>query len=187
VTEDIWRKAVDLTKKVFAATPSITVRAGDRWQIVVAVQLYEARERLDSIGMILGKGHRDSGEVLVRSLFEIAVNLAYVAKNVEERLSEYLRHGGFPVSEEDADELLRKLSNESLAEMKEVVPERAWKSLRAMCCDLGWLGEYGTFYRYLSVVGHAGSFRLMSNALRLLGKEPGSQWERASVLVSSCG
>jgi hypothetical protein len=183
VSDEMWQEAVSLTKMVFRATPSFDVSTSDHWQIVVAVQLHEAHERLNSIGMLLDKGYVDSAHVLARSLFEIALNMAYIEKDVEQRLPEYLKHGGFPLSEEDAEQLEQKLSEESLEEVRGMVPERAWRSIREMCCDLGWSGEYGTFYRYLSVVEHGGSFRLMTNFLKLLEREPVPQWERASVLL----
>ena len=54
-----------------------------------------------------------------------------------------------------------------------------------MCCDLGWLREYDTCYRYLSVVDHAGSYRLLVNYLRLLNQEPPDNWDKASVLLTA--
>lgn len=185
MVDDVWLQAVDLTEKVFAATSVARLPTDDDWHVVVGVHLYQAYQRLDSISMLLVRGYRDSADVLTRSLFEIAVNLSYIAKDVEQRLPEYLRHGHFPLSKEDAEQIERKLSQEPSPEVKGIVPERAWKPLRVMCCDLGWLAEYDTFYRYLSVVDHAGSFRLLVNYLRLLEQEPLSQWDKASVLLAA--
>ena len=183
VIDEMWQETVALTKRVFGATPSFGVSTSNHWKIVVGVQLHEANERLNSIVMLLDKGYVESAHVLARSLFEIAVNLAYIEKDAEQRLPEYLKHGSFPLSEEDADQLEKKLSEESLEGVRGIVPGRGWRSTREMCCDLGWSGEYGTFYRYLSVIGHAGSFRLMTNFLKLLEREPVQQWERVSVLL----
>jgi hypothetical protein len=172
-------------KRALAATSGINLPVNDNWQVVVAVNLYQAYERLISVSMVLAKGYRDSADVLTRSLFEVAVNLSYIAKDIEQRLPEYLRHGSFPPSSEDAEQIVRKLSQESSGEMKEIIPGRAWKPLRAMCCDLGWLSEYETFYRYVSVVDHAGSFRIGTSYLRLLRREPADNWDKASVLVTA--
>jgi hypothetical protein len=185
VTDDIWQEAVGLTRKVFAATSVTRLPTDDDWHVVVGVHLYQAYQRLDSISMLLVRGYRDSADILTRSLFAIAVNLSYIAKDVEQRLPEYLRHGHFPLSKEDAEQLERKLSQESSPEVEGIVPGRAWKPLRAMCCDLGWLREYDTFYRYLSVVDHAGSYRLLVNYVQLLNQEPPDNWDKASVLLAA--
>ena len=185
LTDDVWLQAVDLTKKIFAATSVTRLPTNDDWHVVVGVHLYQAYQRLNSISMLLDRGYRDSADVLTRSLFEIAVNLSYIAKDIEQRLPEYLKHGHFPLSKEDVEQIERKLSQEPSPEVGGIVPERAWKPLRVMCCDLGWLSEYNTFYRYLSVVDHAGSFRLLVNYLRLLEQEPLSQEEKASVLLAA--
>lgn len=105
MNDEMWQEAVALTKRVFGATPSFEVSTSDHWQIVVGVQLHAAHERLNSIAMLLDKGYVDSAHVLARSFFEIALNLAYIGKDVEQRLPEYLKHGSFPLSEEDADQL----------------------------------------------------------------------------------
>ncbi|MGB6872893.1 MAG: DUF5677 domain-containing protein [Dehalococcoidia bacterium] len=186
LTGDIWGQAVDLTNRALAAISGINLPVDDdHWRIVVAFDLYQAGERLASVLTLLGRGYRDSADVLTRSLFEIAVNLSYIAKDVEQRLPEYLRHGSYPLSREDAEQILRKLSQESSAEMEDIVPRHAWKPLRAMCCDLGWLSEYERFYRYLSVVDHAGSFRIAASYERFLKGEPPSDLDKASVLLAA--
>lgn len=185
VADDIWQQAVDLTKKVFAATSGIGLTLDGNWPVVVAVNLNQAHERLDSIFMLLVKGYGDSADVLTRSLFEIAASLSYIAKDVEQRLPRYLRHGNIPLSEEDSEQIRRKLSQEPPPEVKDMVPGRVWKPLRDMCCDLGWLREYDTFYRFVSVVDHAGSFKLGTSYLQLLKQEPPSYWDRSAVLVTA--
>lgn len=185
LTDDIWGQAVDLTNSALAGISGINLPADDHWQIVAAFHLYQAGERLASVFMLLVRGYRDSADVLTRSLFEIAVNLSYIAKDVEQRLPEYLRHGSFPLSREDAEQILQKLSQESSAEMEDIVPGHAWKPLKAMCRDLGWLSEYERFYRYLSVVDHAGSLRIATSYERLLRGEPPDNWDKASVLLAA--
>ena len=56
-----------------------------------------------------------------------------------------------------------------------------------MCCDLGsqWVKEYETFYRYVSVPTHAGSFTLGENYVQLLRQQPPSDRDRAIVLVTA--
>jgi len=70
VTEDIWRQADGLMKRALAATSGINLPADDNWHIVVAVNLYQAYERLVSIFMLCGEGisrqRRCSHEVTFR-------------------------------------------------------------------------------------------------------------------------
>ncbi len=56
-----------------------------------------------------------------------------------------------------------------------------------MCCGLGsdWLREYETFYRYVSIPTHAGSFTLGKNYTQLLRQQPPSDLVRATVLVTA--
>jgi hypothetical protein len=185
VADDIWAQAVDLTNSALGGISGINLPADDNWHIFVAFHLYQAGERLASVLMLLARDYRDSADVLTRSLFEITVNVSYIAKDVEQRLPEYLRHGSFPVSRDDAEQILRKLSQESSAEMKDIVPAHAWKPLKAMCRDLGWLSEYEKFYRYLSVVDHAGSFRMAASYERFLEGEPLDNSVKASVLLAA--
>ena len=185
VTEDIWRQADGLMKRALAATSGINLPADDNWHIVVAVNLYQAYERLVSIFMLLVKGYRDSADVLTRSLFEVAVNLSYIAKDVEKRLPEYLRHGSFPLSKEDAEKIERRLRQKPPPQVKDIVPGQAWRPVSAMCDDLGWSEEYYTFYRFVSTVDHAGSFKLGTSYLQILKREKPSDWDKSAVLVTA--
>ena len=54
-----------------------------------------------------------------------------------------------------------------------------------MCADLGWSEEYYTFYRFVSTVDHAGSFKLATNYLQLLKREQPSDWEKSAVLITA--
>ena len=185
VAEDIWQQADGLMKRALEATSGVNLPTDDNWHIVVAVNLYQACERLVSIFMVLVKGYRDSGDVLTRSLFEVAVNISFIAKDVEKRLPEYLRHGSFPLSKEDAEEIERKVKQKPPLQMKQLVPGQTWRKVSDMCDDLGWAEEYYTFYRFVSTVDHAGSFKLATNYLQLLKREQPSAWEKSAVLVTA--
>jgi len=185
VTEDIWQKADGLMKGALEATSGVALPTDDNWHRVVAVKLYQAYERLVSIFMLLVKGYRDSADVLTRSLFEVAVNVSYIDKDVEKRLPEYLRHGGFPLSKEDAKQIEGRLRQKPPPQVKDMVPGQAWRKLSAMCDELGWSQEYYTFYRLVSTVDHAGSFTLGTSYLKLLKREQPSDWEKSAVLVTA--
>jgi hypothetical protein len=185
VTEDIWQRVDGLMKRALEATSGVDLPADDNWHIVVAVKLYEAYERLASIFMLLVKGHRDSADVLTRSLFEVAVNVSYIAKDVEKRLPEYLRHGGFPLSKEDVEQIEKRLRQKPPPQVKDIVPGQTWRQVSAMCDDLGWSEEYYTFYRFVSTVDHNGSFKLATSYLQLLKREQASVWDKSAVLVTA--
>jgi len=185
VNEGIWQQADSLLKRALAVISGINLPTDDNWHIVVVVNLYQAYERLASVSMLLVKGYRDSADVLTRSLFEVAVNLSYIAKDVEKRLPEYLRHGGFPVSKEEVEQLERRLRQKPRPELKDIVPGQAWKPLRDMCDDLGWSEEYCTFYRFVSTVDHAGSFKLGTSYMQLLKREQPSDWDKSAVLITA--
>ena len=185
VTEDIWQQADGLMKRALAAISGINLPIDDKWHIVVAVNLYQAYERLASVFMLLVKGYRDSADVLTRSLFEVAVNLSYIAKDVEKRLPEYLRHGSFPQSKEEAEQLEKRLREKPRAQLKDIVPGQAWRPVIAMCDDLGWSEEYYTFYRFVSTVDHAGSFKLGTSYLKLIKREQPTDWDKSAVLVTA--
>ena len=186
-TGNIWKQAAHLTNRVFQVTSGLNLPRGNHWPIVVAVGLSQANERLDSIHRLLDKGYRDSAVILARSLFELAANLAYIAKDTEKRLPKYLEHGGIPLTNEDAQQLQQKLTQEQPPEVKDVVPRQTWRPLKDICCDLDsqWLKEYETFYRYVSVPTHAGSFTLGENLVQLLNQQTPSDYDRATVLVTA--
>jgi hypothetical protein len=54
-----------------------------------------------------------------------------------------------------------------------------------MCEDLGWSEEYYTFYRFVSTVDHAGSFKLGTSYLQILKREKPSDWDKSAVLVTA--
>jgi len=153
----------------------------------VTVFLTQANERLDSVRVLLGKNYWDSAVILTRSLFELAVNLAYIDKDVLARLPHYLKHGGIPLTSEEAGKLQEELATGGQPQVKDIVPGQAWKHLKDMCVDLNtnWLKEYDTFYRYASIPTHAGSFTLGKNYIQLLKQEPPSDRDKADVLTTA--
>lgn len=188
-SENAWQRAADLTNMVLQVTRGVDLPRGNDWRIVVTVFLLQANERLDSTRVLLDKNYWDSAVIVTRSLFELAVNVAYLAKDVSRRLPSYLRHGGIPTTSEEAESLQNKLERRDHPEVRDFVPGRAWKHLKDMCCDLGsgWLKEYETFYRFASVPTHAGSFTLGNNLKQLLDQHQAPDSHRADVLVTALG
>ena len=188
-SENAWQRAADLTNMVLQVTRGVDLPRGNDWRIVVTVFLLQANERLDSTRVLLDMNYWDSAVIVTRSLFELAVNVAYLAKDVSRRLPSYLRHGGIPTTSEEAENLQNKLERRDHPEVRDFVPGRAWKHLKDMCCDLGsgWLKEYETFYRFASVPTHAGSFTLGNNLKQLLDQHQPPDSHRADVLVTALG
>jgi hypothetical protein len=160
---------------------------GDYWQPVVTVFLSQANERLYSIRLLLDNNYEESSVILIRSIFELAVNLVYISKDSKRRLSQYLKHGGIPLTIEEAQQLQQELEYLHSQDAIGFIPRRPWKQLKDMCCDLGsqWLKEYETFYRYVSVPTHAGSFTLGNNFVKLLNQQPLSDYEKAKVMITA--
>jgi hypothetical protein len=184
---DIWHRLVILAERLLQVTSGLDLPTGGPWHAVVAAFLVQTNEFLDSVRMLLKENSRDSAVILTRSLFEFAVNLAYIAKDTSPRLPEFLEHGGIPTTAEEINELREKLALDTAPEAGPIVPGRAWKGLKSMCEDLGpdWVKEYQTFYRLASVSAHGGSYTLGTIYKRLLEQGQASDHDNALVLVSA--
>lgn len=187
VKEDIWQRADNLTDRIFQVTSGLDLPHGDLWHTVVTVFLTQTNERMDSIRVLLHKNHLESAVIVTRALYELTVNLAYLAKDVPTNLKQYLQHGGIPTTPEEADKLRAEIDRDDQPDVTDIVPGQAWKPLGEMCRELGsdWLQEYRTFYRYASVPTHAGSFTLGKNYEQLLEQQPPTGQEKATILVTA--
>jgi hypothetical protein len=104
-SEDLLNQAADLVDSVVSLAAGQDFLSNNLWSATLIVGLVQGNDRLDSIKLLVAKYDYFSAEILTRSLFELAVNLAYIAKDVDERLPKYLRHGGVPTTDEEAAEL----------------------------------------------------------------------------------
>ena len=183
----VWERVVELSNTTFEVTSGLDLPRGDYWLTTVTVCLKQANERLNSVRILLKHGHVEGAMILTRSLFELAANVTYIARQVPTRLPEYLRHGGIPTTEEEAAKLQQELEPTGEVEAEGAIPVSPWQRLRDMCADLGseWLKEYETFYRYASVPTHSGSFTLGTNYLELLRRERPTAREKAKVLCTA--
>ena len=185
--ENVEQRAIDLTHRILRATSDLDFEVTCQWKAVVAVSLSQANERLHSVSLLLDNNYFDSAIILSRSLFELAGNLAYIDKDTDMRLPEYLKHGGVPTTIEDVEQLRLEIQNNPSPSVKDIIPGRAWKQMKEICCDLGppWLDEYFTFYRRTSVPTHAGSFTLGHSYKQLLEQPTPSVQDKAEVLVTT--
>ena len=128
-TDGIWQRIVELTDRTFASTSGIDLRVRGQWPAAVTTFLTQANERLDSIRVLSDKNSSDSSIVLTRSLFELAVNVSYIAKDASARLPEYLRHGGIPTTIEEAKKLQEELEKGHQPAVIDIIPGQAWRRL----------------------------------------------------------
>ncbi len=172
--------------RILQLSSGLALPRGDHWPTLVTVSLVQSNARLHSIGVLLNEGDWDSAVILTRSLFELEVNLSYISKDIKKRLPKYLRHGGVPLTNEEIEQAKAQLES-GRTDVKDIVPKRAWKHLKEMCCDLdaGRLKEYEIFYPYASVPTHAGAFTLGKTFTRLLTGGLLTDRERAVVLVTA--
>jgi len=185
--DNILQKAIALKDSMLQVTSGIYVTVDNSWSMLVCVGIHQGNKRLDAILTLLNKNDLDSAEILTRSLFELAVNLAYIDEDVSVRLPEYLKHGKVPTTREEVEKLKEEMGNSGQLEARKIVPKNTWETLRSMCCDLGldWLDEYETFFRFVSILTHADAFTLGENYKRLLEKQLPSDSEKATVLVTA--
>lgn len=185
-TDNILRQAIGLCEKVLQVSSGLNLPKGAHWQAVVTVFLNQANERLYSIKLLLDNNLYESGAILTRSIFELAVNLVYISKD-NKRLRQYLKHGGIPFTIEEVLQLQQDSDNRNSQDVRDILPKRPWKTLKDMCCDLGsqWLKEYETFYPYVSVPTHSGSFTFGRNYMKLLTQQPPSDLEKATILLTA--
>ena len=103
--DNILKKAIVLKDSILQVTSGIDVTVDNYWPMLVCVGIHQGNKRLDAIFTLLNKNDLDSAEILTRSLFELAVNLAYIDKDVSGRLPEYLKRGKVPTTKEEVEKL----------------------------------------------------------------------------------
>lgn len=191
---NIWQKAIDFSNRMFEVSSGLSLPRGGYWPWYTTVSLNQSNERLDSIRLLLLKNYSESSEVLLRSLFEIAVNLAYISRDVSTRLPGYLRHGHVDLPTEDAERLEEKanrLREEIISgeqpDVTGIAPTKVWKRLRIMCQEMGspWLEDCNTFYPLTSDTAHAGSLTLNTNIVQLRYHRLPSAHTKAVCLVTA--
>ena len=98
----LFQEALDLTYDIFSV--NIGVKRDDAlkdgWNKVAYFYLVQSCRTLGAVHLILGKFGKDMlhpADILVRSLFEFAMGLAYMEANLEQ-VSDFLEHhsGSYP-------------------------------------------------------------------------------------------
>ncbi|MBI3953970.1 MAG: hypothetical protein HY330_05605 [Chloroflexi bacterium] len=169
-TEDLWAKSTRLKDDLRSfCSVRAPLSRGNQWKTLVGIALRLANMRLESISRRLEKGDIDSAVILARSLFELEVNLSYMARDVANRLPEYLSRGRIPLTKKEAKRAAADLDLNPSFVTSSLIPKQAWRPMKEMCDVLNRTPEYETFYRYASVPTHAGAFLLGNQFVRLAG------------------
>ena len=128
--------------------------------------------------------------VLCRYVFELAVNIRYLAIDPVGRVPRYLQHYRVGLSEEESDEIDQELQSlrhqENHVEVSKLLnPGRAWANLKNMCRELGWLDQYETTYRGSSERAHSGARTLGLEWDALVNKPPMLEYAISTNLLTA--
>ena len=184
---NIWQKAENLVERLLTTTSGLDLTYADRWSVLLIVSLHQSNKRLHSIILLLNNQDWDNGVVLTRSMFELSANLAYISKDIEKRLSKYLKHGRILITVEEIQQHQKEIVSGIISPTLETIPRRPWESMKDICKDLGvdWQKEYDSFYRYASIPTHSGAFTLGKSFVQLLQGNPPTNKELSSVLITA--
>jgi len=181
----IWQTTLSLKDRILENTSGLDLPYTDHWSILVILSLNQANRRLHSIAKLLEDDDCDGAIILTRSLFELAANISYISRNEAKYLPEYLRHGGVPLTKEEIQQLRQEIESIDQLTAIERIPGTAWKPMKQLCKDLGWLKEYLTFYRFASIPSHSGSFTLGSSFLKLRNGCSSTENDRVGILATA--
>ena len=137
--------------------------------------LCEAHRRLVSIRRLADED-LDGSLILMRSLFELAVTVNYIAKDPDVRISTFQQKLPSLGEAPDAESMHNGYFSRSLPSVKD------------MCSDLGGWAEnyYGSaFYRYTSDAAHSGAWTIYRNLGRLRYQVPPDGVDQCRVLATS--
>ena len=170
---DECRKLTDETLDRFSGLEFRDLE-GD-WAPLSISCLCEAHRRLVSIRRLADED-LDSSLILMRSLFELAVTVHYIAKNPDVRIFTFKQKLPSPDEAMDAEFVHNCYFSRSLP------------SVKTMCSDLGSWAEnyYGSgFYKYTSDATHSGAWTIYRNLGRLGYQMPPDGLDQCRVLATS--
>ncbi len=137
--------------------------------------LSEGHRRLVSIRRLADED-LDSSLILMRSLFELAVTVNYIARDPDVRISTFKQNLPSPDEAMDAEPVDNGYISRSLPRLK------------AICSDLGsWAENYynSGFYSYTSDATHSGAWTIYRNLGRLRYQVPPDDVDQCRVLATS--
>ena len=185
------QKALNIAGEVLDTHLDVNVTDfGNDWHQVALLHLVRSRQTLAGIRFLAAKQFYSPTEVLCRHLFELAVNIRYLNIDPVSRVRVYLEHYRVRASSEERYETDAKL--QSLREQEDhveisklLIPGRSWVTLKNMCDELGWLGEYETIYRGSSEMAHGGARAIGLEILALVSEQPMLQYVVSFALLKA--
>ena len=163
---------------------------GDDWHRIVLLQLVRSRQALTGVMFLSSEQFYSPAVVLCRYVFELAVNIRYLAIDPVGRVPSYLRHYRVGLSAEESDEIDQELQSlrhqENHGEVSKLLnPGRSWTNLKDMCRELGWLDQYETTYRGSSERAHSGARTLGLEWDALVNKPPMLEYAISTNLLTT--
>ncbi len=144
----LLEEASALVKEIIrAGVVNITLPPGDNWPRVAFAHLTRSCDAMEAIHILAERRLQGPTDVLVRHLFELAVNLKYMVGHPE-RLAKYLEHS---------------------TSLDEIVHSYPWEHVKKMCKELELLTYYDTIYRITSDTSHGGSFGMRLEVAKMAG------------------
>jgi len=164
-------KVLESVKEIKGSSPEEAY-----FHALVQCSVARTREFLSAQLLLCREGHCNSALVLSRTIFEIALNIAYIAKDPivraglfgqyeiirKKRYTEALRRTAYKTALEGRDEEIKQ-TEELHARFQSNFPDKSrWSgiSLRDIARDLGIEGEYDTCYSYQCDASHSNAREL---------------------------
>ncbi|MCE2463309.1 MAG: hypothetical protein J4F46_05265 [Dehalococcoidia bacterium] len=190
------QKALDLTDRVLSVRDTLTLNdsdLADEWHRVALLHLDRSFVALEAVRLVSANGLLEPALVLTRHLFELAVNVRYLANDPMVMVPLYLKHSKIPLTPEERDKTAQELEylwkkweeGDYAGVSKSLLPNKPWKPLKEMCKDLNCLNHYWTMYRASSEVAHGGAYEIDSTMLELIGYQQRPDWELPKDLLSA--
>ena len=168
-----------------ALQPPIALVPHTEWDEFVCAHLLLAREAVVAIKLLNEKDLEGPIDVVTRYLFELAVNLKYIANDLNERFPAYLAFHSLSEGQNKHDELIAKAKEQG--DWSELArsgsTRRPWKPLAEMCEDVGLEYDRQTFYRVTSDIAHGGGASLIYAKGKLYQGNSRPEWQRAGKLA----
>ena len=160
------------------------------WNRIVMLHLLRAHQSLSAVRITSEEEWYAPSMVLIRYLFELAINLVYLEKDVDKRVPIYLESNRVMFNLEEADQVTSQLDDlwrheDHVGIAKLLLPGKAWRRLKQICEELGLLNHYDTFYRHASEAAHGGAHGMATELLEHLGIEQRPQWETPGTLITA--
>ena len=188
----LWQEALDLAYDICSVKIIVDKHAvpEESWKEVAFSHLARSHQALKAIYLLSTQPPEQMQHpviILVRSLFELSMDLEYMYKNPKE-VPNFLANGR-PEENDASKQLLQDASEgkDSDPRVYELlpVPKGRWKTLWDICKALRQLNQYYTFYRVASQEVHGGAYGTRRFLSTLGGDEEMPDRVLANVLYSA--